>query len=102
MNEQQVTAYMAGDKHLSLINSRNLFDPLVNLETPIFDSFPEESDGILFSGIGSIIDPDNQFVFPILRAETTTISKTELEISDDIPSKISSVSGEQLALVTGF
>ena len=42
------------------------------------------------------MDPANQFVFPILRAESTTVSVFDSE------DKISDVSGEQLTLVAGF
>jgi len=44
---------------------------LTNLKTPVF----EANERIAFSGIGQKIDPNNQFVFPILRAEPTTVSK---------------------------
>lgn len=81
-----ITAFEIGDKTTNYIASKNLFEPLVNLDKPVFDKFPGESNGLLYSGIGSIIDPENQFVFPILRAESTTISTTDLPVSDDIPS----------------
>ena len=89
-----LTAYEIGDKYLSHVTSKNLFEPLVNLDTPVFDSFETDGDGLLYSGIGAILDPENQFVFPILRAESTTVSVTDLDISDEIPSKVSAVSGE--------
>ena len=89
-----LTAYEIGDKYLSHIASKNLFEPLVNLDTPIFNGFSADSDGLLYSGIGSILDPENQFVFPILRAESTTVSVTDVEVSEEIPSQISAVSGE--------
>ena len=74
----------------------------MNLETPVFDKIESSNDGVLYSGIGSLLDPDNQFVFPILRAEKTTVSVTSLDTSDETPYKISQVSGEQLTLVAGF
>lgn len=43
---------------------------------PVFDKFDNtnSSSGVIFSGCGSYLDPENQFVFPILRAESTTAS----------------------------
>lgn len=42
-------------------------------------------------------------MFPILRAESTTMSVTNLESKDDVViDKISLVSGEQLTLVAGY
>ena len=102
MNDSELLKNQISSENQSFITSKNLFEPLVNLDTPIFDKFPGDSDGLLFSGVGSLIDPDNQFVFPILRAEASTVSVTDLNISEDIPSKVSAVSGEQLALISGF
>ena len=73
----------------SRIVSKNLFQPLADLNTPVFDRFDNKSAGVSFSdGIGLVLDPTNQFVFPILRAESTTLSY--------MPSKkeISEASGE--------
>jgi hypothetical protein len=54
-----------------IVLSRNVFDELTNLDTPIF----EARERVAFKGIGQYLDPSNQFVFPILRAEPTTTSK---------------------------
>ena len=51
-------------------------------------------------GIGAYLDPENQFVFPILRAEQSTVSVANATKNEDI--KISSTSGEQLTLVAGY
>jgi hypothetical protein len=48
------------------------------------------------------LDDSNQFVFPLLRAEKTTYSATQYEPTDDNPSRVSDVSGEQLVLVAGY
>lgn len=76
--------------------SKNLFSPLTELNLPVFDRFDNSSAGVQFNGIGSFLDPTNQFVFPILRAESTTISVFDSE------DQISDLSGEQLTLVAGF
>ena len=94
--------YMYEDPNTNFIASKNLFEPLSQRETPIFDEFSQDSDGLLYSGIGALIDPKNQFVFPILRAEQSTVSMTDVEQHDEIPSTISEVSGEQLSLVAGY
>ena len=71
-------------------------------QTPVFDTFDERSDGVSFSdGIGMLLDPTNEFVFPILRAESTTVSVLPPKKEGD-QAKISDVSGEQLTLVAGY
>ena len=75
-NDPEILRHTIEDRHTSFVASKNLFEHLTNLDTPIFDRFPDESDGLLFSGIGSLLDPNNQFVFPILRAEASTVSVT--------------------------
>lgn len=71
----------------SVVSSKNIFAPLTDLSLPVFDS---SSQGIKFSGVGSYLDPENQFVFPILRAEPTTISS----VSSGDQKKVSELSGE--------
>ena len=56
---------------------------------------------MLVKGIGSVLDKSNRMVFPILRAESTTFSITDLEATEEIL-PISDVSGEQLTLVAGY
>ena len=63
-----------------------MFEPLTRLDQPVFDRFSEEGDGLLYSGIGSLLDPNNKFVFPIIRAESSTVSITNLEKSEEVPS----------------
>mmetsp|Transcript_40170 Transcript_40170/g.38667 ORF Transcript_40170/g.38667 Transcript_40170/m.38667 type:complete len:85 (+) Transcript_40170:355-609(+) len=46
--------------------------------------------------MGHVLDPLNEFVFPILRAEPTTYSYSKEK------SEISTVSGEALTLVSGY
>ena len=61
----------------------------------------DRGEGIVFpSGIGAYLDPSNQFVFPILRAEQTTVSVADATESE--PIKVSQTSGEQLTLVAGY
>ena len=48
-----------------------------------------------------LLDPTNEFVFPILRAESTTVSVLPPKKEGD-QAKISDVSGEQLTLVAGY
>ena len=56
------------------MKSKNLFKPLVDMNQPVFDRFDNSSAGVSFTGIGAALDQSNQFVFPILRAESTTVS----------------------------
>lgn len=74
-----------------LVGSTNLFRSLTEISSPIFSPLGEES--VAVKGIGSVLDESNKYVFPILRAESTTISVTNQEASDEID-PISSVSGE--------
>jgi hypothetical protein len=54
-----------------VVFSRNFFEPFKTTSKGIF-TIPERA--VAFSGIGHIIDPKNEFVFPILRAEQSTFS----------------------------
>ena len=84
------------------ICSKNIFQPLTELNTPIFNRFDNSSAGVTFSdGIGAVLDPDNQFVFPILRAESSTVSLLPKN-SQRTENKLSSESGEELTLVAGY
>ena len=85
------------------VTSKNIFQPLTNLEVPVFDRFENNnsSAGVVFDGVGTYLDPENQFVFPILRAESTTVSVGEGKEEGD-PVRISNTSGEQLTLVAGY
>ena len=76
-----------------MINSKNVFMPLYENVNPVFSKPCEKSKGVSFRGIGSVLDKSNKHVFPILRAETTTMSITDLDASSELD-PISSVSGE--------
>ena len=84
-----------------MFGSRNMFKPLTENQTPVFSPLDDLKEMIAYQGIGSILDQNNKYVFPILRAESTTMSTTDLEPSDEVE-QISSVSGEQLSLVAGY
>jgi len=70
-------------------------------QMPVFDRFANSSLGVSYNGIGSVLDPSNQFVFPILRAESTTISVNDAKTDDDKSTEVE-ISGEQLTLVAGY
>jgi oligosaccharyltransferase complex subunit beta len=80
---------------MNVVYSRNLFEPFTTTSKGIFS---KSELSIAFSGIGQVLDPNNQFVFPILRAEPTTFSFNEEKNSGDI----SKTSGEALTLVSGY
>ena len=65
------------------VASKNFFDPISYGQIPVFDRFANSSLGVSYNGIGSVLDPSNQFVFPILRAESTTISVNDQKTDDD-------------------
>ena len=54
------------------------------------------SNPIAYKGIAHVVDPKNQFVFPILRAEPSSYSYNHEKKS------FSKVSGEHLSLVSGY
>ena len=79
--------------------------PLYENVNPVFTKPCDESSGVSFKGIGSVLDKSNRHVFPILRAESTTVSETDLKARltpspDD--KQYSSVQGEKLTLVAGY
>ena len=59
----------------NVIYSKNIYKELKTVNRPVF----ELKHSIAFKGIGQSIDPKNKFVFPILRAEATTASKSVKE-----------------------
>ena len=71
-----------------VLESNNFFQPLTCLATPIFSHSNETF--IAFTGIGASIDLDNQYVFPILKANVNTYSATHLDSSDE-PQKVSDI-----------
>jgi hypothetical protein len=70
-----------------VLKTNNIFKPLTEMHTPIF-TFTNETE-IAFTGIGAILDRENQFVFPILSAKINTYSATHYEPNDENPSKVS-------------
>jgi len=54
-----------------VVMSKNIFRELTDLETPVFTL----NEPVAFKGIGSSLDPENKYVFPILRAEASTTSR---------------------------
>ena len=84
-----------------MVSSQNIFQPLYQNINPVFTKPTDQDGGVLVRGIGSVLDKSNRMVFPILRAESTTISITDLDPSEDVL-PISDVSGEQLTLVAGY
>ena len=83
------------------MSSQNIFQPLYENANPIFNKLNDQSGGVLVKGIGSVLDKSNRMVFPILRAESTTFSITDLEPTEETQ-PVSNVSGEQLTLVAGY
>lgn len=78
----------------NVVMSKNIFKELTDLQTPVFSL----TDPVAFKGIGHSLDPENKYIFPILRAEASTTSK----LTKDKSHKSSSLSGEQLTLVSGM
>lgn len=83
-----------------ILKSNNVFKPLTELHTPIFSSSNDTE--IAFTGIGSILDRENQFVFPILRAKPNSYSATHFSGPDAEPNQVSDYQGEQLTVVAGY
>jgi hypothetical protein len=76
------------------IRTSNFFSPLTSLHTPIFSK-----QEIAYSGIGHVLDPENKFVFPILRGSDSAISAENTgELSDTDNNRLSLVSGFQSLL----
>jgi hypothetical protein len=80
---------------LNTVFSKNFFEPFTTTSKGIFS---KSEKSIAFSGIGQVLDPNNQYVFPILRAEQTTFSYNQEKNSGDY----SKNSGEALTLVSGY
>jgi hypothetical protein len=83
-----------------ILTSNNFFKPLTEHHKPVFSASNETE--IAFTGIGSILDHENQFVFPILRAKKNTYSRTQYTEDPDNPAKVSDAQGEQLVVVAGY
>ena len=81
------------------IFSSNIFEPLTDTSKQSQKTFsrPQKSNPIAYSGIGQINDPNNQFVFPILRAEQSTYS-----FNKGIEQLANTKSGEEIVLVSGY
>ena len=78
------------DSKNEFVRTSNLFEPLTNLHTKIFTQH-----SIAYAGIGHVIDPNNKFVFPILRGSPSTISV-------DNSSGSTKENTSKLTLVSGF
>ena len=76
-----------------MVHSRNFFHPF---KTTSRGLFTQHEKPIAFSGVGQIIDSSNKFVFPILRAESSTFSFNAEK------NEIAKVSGESITLVSGY
>lgn len=76
-----------------MVFSKNFFEPLKTTSKGLF-TIPNRP--IAFNGMGHVIDPKNQYVFPILRAEQSTYSYSKDK------KDVSSTSGEALTLVSGY
>lgn len=76
-----------------VVMSKNIFTELTDLNTPVFSL----NEPIAFKGIGATLDPENKYVFPILRAERSTTQKNHKDKSF----KLDGLCGEQLTLVAG-
>ena len=75
----------------NIVESKNMFKPLTTNQTPVFQ--PLTNNSVVFKGIGSVLDQNNRYVFPILRAEQTTMSAYSIMTSEESP-PISAISGE--------
>ncbi len=73
------------------IRTSNFFGPLTSLHHPVFSK-----QEIAYSGIGHVLDPENKFVFPILRGSDSAISAENTgDLSDSDNNRLSLVSGFQ-------
>lgn len=63
-----------------------------DVKIPVFSA---SGEGVLFEGVGQVLDSENKYVFPILSAETSSFSATPEQ-------KFSDTQGEQITLVSGF
>jgi len=73
------------------IKTSNFFSPLNNIHTPVFSK-----QEITYSGIGHVLDPENKFVFPILRNSSSAVSAESTgDLADTDNNKLSLVSGFQ-------
>lgn len=65
---------------------------------PLMSSSVFDIGQVGFQGIGHTLDPENPYVFPILRAESSTYSKQDYKDFKEV----SKVGGQQLSLVSGY
>ena len=77
-----------------MIYSRNLFEPFTSTSKGIFSQ--SEKPVAFTGGVAQIIDPENQYVFPILKAEQTTFS-----LHSD-KNEVAKSSGDAITLVSGY
>ena len=75
--EESTTSASLGNGEI--LKTNNFFAPLIDIVTPIFSHSNETF--IAFTGIGALIDRENQYVFPILKAGKNVYSATQYEPS---------------------
>jgi Oligosaccharyltransferase 48 kDa subunit beta len=75
-----------------VLYSSNFFEPFKTTSKGIFTTSGKIAFG---SGVGQTIDSSNQYAFPILRAEQSTVSVKE-------DGSVAKVSGEAITLVSGY
>ncbi len=80
---------------MNVVYSNNFFEPFTTTSKGIFS---KSERSIAFSGVGQVLDANNQYLFPILRAEPTTFSYNQEKNSGEY----SKNSGEALTLVSGY
>lgn len=94
------TVTSTSPSHGEILKSNNLFKPLTEMHTPVF-TFSNQTQ-IAFTGIGAILDRENQYVFPILSANLNSYSATHYEVTAENPARISDAQGERLVVVAGY
>ncbi len=77
-----------------MLYSRNLFEPFTSSSKGIFSQ--PQSPIAFTGGVAQLIDPSNQYVFPILRAEQSTFSHNADK------NTVAKTSGSSIALVSGY
>jgi hypothetical protein len=75
------------------VQSKNFFEPFTSTSKGIFS---QSEKPIEFSGVGQILDSSNQYLFPILRAESSTFSFNEEK------GEVARASGDAITLVSGY
>lgn len=82
---------------LDKVSSDKIFNPLLDMPTPIFSP-----GNVYYNGIGSLLDTENPYVFPILRASDSFYSKNTKPDSEKEERDEDSNMGQELTLVSGY